>query len=131
MPSIHSGSPGPDCVQATLVKARTSEHGLEWIRLCCGFSIGVTERQNKSRFVYTPLLGHPSVPTNLTLASLFHKGYISHFFYFLFSLPPFPSLSISVSLSWTDSYVGKAASNLLFSLGCLELAILLPSPSEC
>lgn len=69
MPSIHSGSPGPDCVQATgSLRLGLTSKRVEWITLCCGFRLGVRERQNQiqDRFVYVLFTSNPSVPRDLS-----------------------------------------------------------------
>lgn len=104
MPSIHSGSPGPDWIQATGSLRPERKSRIEWIILCCGSRTGLV------MFYCHAILQFPGTyhsGFSLQFGPHFNHSFTSFFF------PPFPFLlSISVSLSWTDSHIDKASLQL-------------------
>lgn len=79
MPSIHRGSPGPDRVWATgSLRPGLKSRRVEWVTLCCDFTLGVGDMQNQTqdRFAYILPTCYPSVPRGLTQWLLFSTGAI-------------------------------------------------------
>lgn len=69
MPSIHRGSPGPDCVWAMgSLRPGLKSRRVAWVTLCYDFTLGVRDTQNQiqDRFAYILSPCHPSVPRGLT-----------------------------------------------------------------
>lgn len=102
MPSIHRGSPGPDCVWATgSLRPGFKSRRVERVTLCYDFTLGVRDTQNqiRDRFAYILSPCHPSVPRGLTRWLPFSIGaifFLPFIFFCLFALfrflSPFPCL---------------------------------------